>query len=61
VFFALRALTPLQQAVAAVPRIVSVAATHSNDLLGLGIICVGAGLFVISDRRRRARGRQASS
>lgn len=60
-FVAMRLLAPLRQTIAAVPGIVTAATKNSNDLLGLGIICVGAGIFVMSDRRRRARGRQASS
>jgi hypothetical protein len=42
-------------------RIVGIAATGSNDLLGLMMICVAAGLIMVLGRRRRARGRRSSS
>lgn len=61
VFFAARSFAPLQQAAGAVHRLVVAATVTSNDFVGLGVLCIGAGLFVLSDRRRRARGRQASS
>ena len=46
---------------AASQRIVAVVITNSTDFFGLTLICIGAGIFVLSDRRRRARGRQAAS
>jgi hypothetical protein len=61
VFLAARSFAPLQQGAAAAHRLVIAATAASNDFVGLGIILAGAGLFVLSDRRRRARGRQASS
>lgn len=61
VFLAARSFAPLQQGAAAVHRLVVAATATSNDFVGLGIILAGASLFVLSDRRRRARGRQASS
>jgi hypothetical protein len=54
-------VTPFQQIATAMRTIVSVATDNSNDLLVLGVMCAGAGIFVMSHRRRRARGRQASS
>jgi hypothetical protein len=61
VFFAARSFAPLQQGATAVHRLVIAASATSNEIIGFGIILAGAGLFVLSDRRRRARGRQASS
>jgi hypothetical protein len=53
--------TPFQQIATAIRSVLSVATVNSNDLLVLGVMCAGAGIFVTSHRRRRARGRQASS
>jgi hypothetical protein len=61
VFLAARTFVPLQQGAVALRRLAIAASMTSNDLIGLGLISAGAGLFVVSDRRRRARGRQASS
>jgi hypothetical protein len=57
----LSGVLPFQQFTSTSRTMLSVAADNADDLLGLGIICAGAGIFVMSDRRRRARGRQASS
>lgn len=61
VFFAGRSFAPLQQGAAALQRLAVAITTASSDFVGLGVILAGAGLFVLADRRRRARGRQASS
>lgn len=61
VFLIIRGVMPFQQIATASRTILAVATENSNDLLGLGVICAGAAVFVMSDRRRRARGRQASS
>jgi hypothetical protein len=61
VVLTIRGGTPFQQIATAIRTIFSVATVNSNDLLVLGVMCAGAGIFVTSHRRRRARGRQASS
>lgn len=60
-FILVRGATPFQQIATATRTLLTVASDNSNDLLGLSVICAGAAVFVMSDRRRRARGRQASS
>lgn len=60
-FLIMAGVIPFQQISIASRTILSIATSNSNDMLGLVVICAGAGLFVMSDRRRRARGRQASS
>jgi hypothetical protein len=52
---------PFQNGGAAVDRMIGGVSEAPNDFVGLGIILAGAGLLVLSDRRRRARGRQSSS
>ena len=52
---------PVQQGATAVDRLTGAFNEASDDFVGLGIILAGAGLLVLSDRRRRARGRQSSS
>lgn len=59
--FAAWSSVPIQQGATAVDRLTGVASEASNDFVGLGIILAGAGLLILSDRRRRARGRQSSS
>ena len=61
VFLAARSFAPLQNGAAAVQRLVVAAVTTSTDFVWLDIILAGACLFILADRRRRARGRQASS
>jgi cytochrome b subunit of formate dehydrogenase len=61
VLFAGWSLVPVQQGASAVVRLNGAVSEASNDFVGLGIILGGAGLLILSGRRRRARGRQSSS
>ena len=53
-------ISPLAQIIVAMQRISAIAFSDSAELPWLVIVCIGAGLMVIADRRRRARVRQAA-
>jgi hypothetical protein len=59
--FAAWSLVPVQQGATAIDRLNGAVSEASSDFVGLGIILGGAGLLILSGRRRRARGRQSSS
>ena len=53
-------MSPTGQNIAAPQRIMAIALNDRTELVWLAIVCAGAGLMVIADRRRRSRVRQAA-
>ena len=64
-FLLVHLITPqlalLSRTAFALERIVGIAFSASTNLFGLTVICAGAGILVLLDRRRRSKVRQASN
>jgi hypothetical protein len=65
IFFGARSMiagaSPINQILVAVQRLFAIAVNDTSEMRWLVLLCLAAGLFVLSDRRRRGKVRQASA